>query len=212
VIKIFIPAAGLSKRWNQFGGKGLKQLAPLPGGACVIERLVSQLKTISEDITLITHYPQLIDWAAQNQAKAFTPAVHKKLSDTIVSTEHLWGEDNYMFFSDVVLSDAAWEKIKGQPRDRFRWFGMKYSDTNDYRWSELFGCYWPGNNYADWLAILERPAEVEQHPIYNKFLKHFNYTAWDAKHFTNIGDWSYDVDFYKEYLKLCKRMGNETPA
>ena len=120
-LKVLIPCAGVSLRWNNHLGLP-KQLAPLPDkGATILGRTVRLLQEFGvEQIHVITHDEEIK--AGIQGVSILYPSSRKHLTDSILSAKSLWQGKTIVLLGDVVFSRRAVETILND-RNALRFYG-----------------------------------------------------------------------------------------
>ena len=206
-----ILAAGKADRWLRTKTPELpeqKHLVPI-GGTTLLERTRKQLDSRSIFTTLVTNDGSLeLVWNS-----FFRPGEIEDFTlSTLLSTQHLWSDQNIILLGDVFYTENALDSILKDARKPLRFVGNS---------QEIFAFRF--SRYNEEYVVEQCKKVLSQPPPLRAFGK-FRDLRWQMRHgsvqppgkepkdrsednnFDSVGDKTMDVDTLKDYKLLLRRI------
>lgn len=198
-MKHLILAAGDAKRWPY---SFPKQLAPLPHQGTPLGWLLQRIRRRFgnlADTCVVTHLYDIQAFCRAYGVQAFVPAHRRRLTQTILSTQDLWGEHTAILLGDVIyLSQESFCRV-ASPQADLRFYGTK---------DELFGVTFASSQQERLLEALNRAESPRAGKLWHvqRAAKGVPLQEHRPLGIEYISDGSDDIDNDLEYKQMCRLL------
>lgn len=160
-MRVLILAAGSQTRWNETGGKGLKQLIEVDGEALVQRTFRLASERTDGDVFTVVRDPRDPAW------KGLKPKAAKHEDwmgemGKFLDHQHLWdGHDIVVLWGDAYYTEATLDAIFQHEPSRVTIYGRaKTDDPAGKRRPESFGMRWSPTDYDEIVRVAKECADV----------------------------------------------------